>query len=304
MTVSPFTFVTVNTLFGSRFGTICPVPSGTERCLSQPARSWPLNRGCHWAFGWEKSGSAAKTIVPMPEINRMMRNAETFAHTDRTVRWATRGSPSPRPSPLGRGRMVHTLSITPVPEIDQQPLAKHQPDACCSLSLRERGKYSVAHAECSKSQGLLSTPCNSNRVLTRSELVVMPKCYKKLAQTKGKLFNRITDMTRQTPPVRIGIIGCGNVLSAYRASLDKLRMRGAAKAVMACGRDSQRASACTDLRMQRFTTDAQEVIDSRDVDAVIILTSMPEHARLTRAALEAGKHVLVEKPLATTLDES
>ncbi len=111
-------------------------------------------------------------------------------------------------------------------------------------------------------------------------------------------------MTRQTRPVRIGIIGCGNVLSAYRASLDKLRLRGAAEAVMACGRAAQRAAACDQLRIQRFTTQAQEVIGSPDVDVVVILTSMAEHARLARAVLEAGKHVLVEKPLATTLEES
>ena len=41
-----------------------------------------------------------------------------------------------------------------------------------------------------------------------------------------------------------------------------------------------------------------------DVDAVLVLTSMPEHGRLARAALEAGKHVLVEKPVATTLEEA
>src|SRR3989442_8677690 len=120
MTVSPFTFVTVNTLFGSRFGTIGPAPSGTERCLSQPLRSLPLNRGFHWALGWEKSGSAAKTIVPMPEINRMMRNAETFPHTDRTVRWATRGSPSPSPSPVERGGVAHSLYHTPAAELQTQ----------------------------------------------------------------------------------------------------------------------------------------------------------------------------------------
>src|SRR6266705_2827417 len=96
-------------------------------------------------------------------------------------------------------------------------------------------------------------------------------------------------MTRQTRPVRIGIIGCGNVLSAYRASLDKLRIRGAA---------------CEELDTQRFTTEAQDVIASPEVDVVVILTSMTEHARLARAALEAGKHVLVEKPLATAIDES
>ena len=66
-------------------------------------------------------------------------------------------------------------------------------------------------------------------------------------------------MTRQTLPVRIGIIGCGNVLSAYRASLDKLRMRGMAETVMACGRAAQRAAACHELGMRRFTTEAQEV---------------------------------------------
>ena len=132
----------------------------------------------------------------------------------------------------------------------------------------------------------------------------MPKCYKKLAQTKGKLFNRIANMTRQTPPVRIGIIGCGNVLSAYRATIDKLRLRGAAEVVIACGRTSQRGGACVELGVQRFTTDAQEVFAAPEVDVVVILTSMTEHARLARAALEAGKHALVEKSLATALDES
>src|SRR3989442_7485734 len=54
------------------------------------------------------------------------------------VGWGTLGSPSPRPSPLGRGRMVHRFSIALAPEFSQRPLAKHQSDACCSLSLRER----------------------------------------------------------------------------------------------------------------------------------------------------------------------
>ena len=100
------------------------------------------------------------------------------------------------------------------------------------------------------------------------------------------------------------MIGCGNVLSAYRAAIDKLRARGAAEVVFACGREAQRDAARAVLGTGRFTVDAQEVIASADVDLVLILTSMSEHARLARAALEAGKHVLLEKPLGTMLDDA
>lgn len=104
--------------------------------------------------------------------------------------------------------------------------------------------------------------------------------------------------------MRLGVIGCGNVLSAYRTAIDRLRVRDAARVMLACGREGQREQACAALGTGYFTVDAQEVIASRDVDLVVILTSMSEHARLARAALEAGKHVLLEKPLATTLDEA
>ncbi|MBL9128084.1 MAG: Gfo/Idh/MocA family oxidoreductase, partial [Verrucomicrobiales bacterium] len=62
------------------------------------------------------------------------------------------------------------------------------------------------------------------------------------------------------------------------------------------------ASAC--LGPVPFVTDARAVLEADDVDGVVILTSMPQHAPLARAALEAGKHVLVEKPLATRLEDA
>ncbi len=105
-------------------------------------------------------------------------------------------------------------------------------------------------------------------------------------------------------PIRIGVIGCGNVLAAYRATIDKLRARGQAQVTMACGRETQRDRARAELGEVLFTMRADDVIAAGNVDLVIILTSMTDHARLVRAALEAGKHVLVEKPLATTLSEA
>jgi predicted dehydrogenase len=48
----------------------------------------------------------------------------------------------------------------------------------------------------------------------------------------------------------------------------------------------------------------QDVLDARDVEAVSIATPPSSHYPLVKQALEAGKHVLVEKPLATTAHEA
>ena len=96
-------------------------------------------------------------------------------------------------------------------------------------------------------------------------------------------------------PVRIGIIGCGNVLTGYRATIEKLRAAGTLEVVAACGRENQMADATRLLGEVRFTTEAEKVLFADDVDLVLILTSMKEHARLATEALGAGKHVVARK---------
>jgi predicted dehydrogenase/NADPH:quinone reductase-like Zn-dependent oxidoreductase len=53
----------------------------------------------------------------------------------------------------------------------------------------------------------------------------------------------------------------------------------------------------------KATTDLATVFDDPEVDAVVIATRHDTHAGLVRRALEAGKHVFVEKPLCLRLDE-
>jgi predicted dehydrogenase len=52
------------------------------------------------------------------------------------------------------------------------------------------------------------------------------------------------------------------------------------------------------------TPDYRDVLSRADVDAVVIATPASTHARLAREALLAGKHVLVEKPMTTSLREA
>src|SRR5262249_30550450 len=105
-------------------------------------------------------------------------------------------------------------------------------------------------------------------------------------------------------PVRIGIVGCGNVLSAYWPQAQRLRLRGEAEVVAACGRPKQRELVVDQLGVPAFVTDYRELIRSEEVDLVLVLTSTPSHFEISRDALKAGKHVLTEKPLAMTLEEA
>ena len=71
------------------------------------------------------------------------------------------------------------------------------------------------------------------------------------------------------------------------------------------GRDEQRAtSAARQLGWDAVETDWRRAIERDDVDVVDICTPGDTHAEIAVAALEAGKHVLVEKPMANTVAEA
>lgn len=106
----------------------------------------------------------------------------------------------------------------------------------------------------------------------------------------------------QRPPLRIAVVGYGywgpnlvrNVIERPELELATL-----------CERDDARAAAF----MQRVPdvpvcSDFDTVLDDPTIDAVLIATPPRTHHMLASAALQAGKHVLVEKPLARTVAEA
>ncbi len=107
-------------------------------------------------------------------------------------------------------------------------------------------------------------------------------------------------------PVRLGIIGCGKVLSGpYRPVLGGLLDEGSAELAVACDLQPEREAFVRGaFGAERFTTDHSEVIAADDVDVVLVLTPPATHATLATQALAAGKHVLVEKPVALSLDDA
>jgi predicted dehydrogenase len=102
--------------------------------------------------------------------------------------------------------------------------------------------------------------------------------------------------------IRLGIIGCGRV--AEERHLPALRRLPQIRVVATADPDPRRGSRLADrFGAAHRLSDYRALLDLTDVDAVAVLTPTSSHAEVGLAALEAGKHVLVEKPLALNLAE-
>ncbi|MGH3162682.1 MAG: bi-domain-containing oxidoreductase [Gemmatimonadales bacterium] len=100
----------------------------------------------------------------------------------------------------------------------------------------------------------------------------------------------------------IGFIGAGN----YASSMLLPSLAGMDNAYLAHVATSRSLSAVNAQRRFGFTTastDADAVFDDPDLDAIFIVTRHHTHAAMVCRALETGKAVFVEKPLALTRDE-
>lgn len=105
-------------------------------------------------------------------------------------------------------------------------------------------------------------------------------------------------------PVNVGIIGAGNVLFAYLQVVDRLAPRGQARLGAVCCRDREKWPALLARRPDlKLVQSAREVVES-DAEVMVIITPPNSHGELTALALEHGKHVVAEKPLASTRPEA
>jgi predicted dehydrogenase len=102
--------------------------------------------------------------------------------------------------------------------------------------------------------------------------------------------------------VRLGIIGCGRV--AEERHLPALLHLPELRVMATADLDGERSrNLAGRLGAAQSCADYRAVLERKDVDAVAILTPTRSHAEICMAALDAGKHVFVEKPLAMNLEE-
>lgn len=106
-------------------------------------------------------------------------------------------------------------------------------------------------------------------------------------------------MTRET--VRVGLIGAGFIADYH---LGGLAAAGGAEVRVLVGRAATRAAALARrFGIPEVVADYRVVLERRDIDAVVIATPDDTHAEIAVAAAEAGKAILLQKPMARSSAE-
>ncbi len=101
--------------------------------------------------------------------------------------------------------------------------------------------------------------------------------------------------------VRVGIIGCGGMAKGHAARFEKVKDKAEITAAVDVDKDC--AQAVADLLGNKpvVATDYRDIMD--EVDALLLVLPHHLHCDVTLECMEAGKHVLVEKPMANTEQE-
>ncbi len=107
--------------------------------------------------------------------------------------------------------------------------------------------------------------------------------------------------TKQESKIGIGFIGAGNFAQSYL--IPNLLTNEISLKAVATANPVNAKSAAKKFKFEYCTTDISELLNDNNINTVFIATHHDSHARYVVSALEKGKHVYVEKPLAITEEQ-
>jgi len=103
--------------------------------------------------------------------------------------------------------------------------------------------------------------------------------------------------------INFGLLGCGRIAKRHADLLGTAQIRGARLAAV-CDSDPARANAYAQSYGVPAFSDLDDMLERGGVDAVSILTPSGSHSEHAIRVAAAGKHVIVEKPMALRLDDA
>ena len=102
--------------------------------------------------------------------------------------------------------------------------------------------------------------------------------------------------------VRVGIVGLGHGVKVHGDRL--LQPSPEFDIIGVCATSAERVQGAAERYGARGYTDYGEMLENEDIELVVVATPGAYHADMAVAAMRKGKHVVVEKPMATTLADA
>lgn len=103
--------------------------------------------------------------------------------------------------------------------------------------------------------------------------------------------------------LNFALLGCGRIAKRHSELLGNSQISGACL-VAVCDLVKDKAQQIGDKFSVPFFTDMHEMMQKVNVDVVVVLTESGMHAKHVVALASYGKHIVVEKPMALTLDDA
>ncbi len=104
--------------------------------------------------------------------------------------------------------------------------------------------------------------------------------------------------------LRIGVIGAGGMATNHMQNLVKIRDTDNFEIVNVCDIYDKRLDNASQLTGGKPLKDYRQLLDNKDIDYVLIATPEHWHFHMAMDALDAGKHVYVEKPMTHTIEQA
>ncbi|VAW17576.1 Myo-inositol 2-dehydrogenase [hydrothermal vent metagenome] len=140
-------------------------------------------------------------------------------------------------------------------------------------------------------------------LLSPEKPIIVLLSYNHKTEDKPQAKVMVNSEYNKKGPLNVALVGAGSFATAmHLPNMEKMKDKYALYAVV--NRTGHKGkSVATHFNAKYATSDLDDVLNDEEVDLVFITTQHKDHASLVLRSLQAGKHVFVEKPLATNQED-
>lgn len=104
--------------------------------------------------------------------------------------------------------------------------------------------------------------------------------------------------------MHLGVIGCGGMANGHMRALLAMKQSDNVEIDGVCDVYTNRLDRAKELTQAKAFTNYKDILDQKQIDYVLIATPEHWHYQMTLDAIDAGKHIYVEKPMTHTIEQA